>query len=127
MTIENVAENQGTLGRLKPVSRVRNPFKCDECKGEFEVGSPAFSQSDYRGDGFFPVQRRICKSCGDKLISEGTEVKIPVKKPKKLKGCGKPTDLPKPDRSGDMWNCGDIAPIIGQVFCTECYGLEGFK
>lgn len=121
MSVENVAENQGTFGRLKPVSRGKSDYSCDECKETILKGDPHYTQSDYTGEEFFPRQRRVCKKCGEKLISEGTEIKTPKQKPKKKKGCGKETDCPKPDRSG-MWKCGEEAPIVGILYCKECHG-----
>lgn len=124
MTIDNVIKNQGTLGKLKSVSRVRNSFKCAECGKEVEKGSKAYSQSDYTQKGFFPVQRKICEECGERMISEGTQVKDPKKK-KEVKinsqGCGKPTEYPKPNNQG-IWMCGEEAPLVGVMLCKECKG-----
>ena len=121
MTIENVAEQQGKLGRLKKVGSVRKEFICRECQETFPIGSPCYNQSDYRQEGFFPEQTKVCMPCGKKLIDQGTEVKEKVKKPKKrkVKCCGVPTIYQKPN-SEEFWYCGDVNPIIGVILCEDC-------
>ncbi len=64
MTIDAVAENQGQLGSLKPFGKCRKEFICRECKEEFPIGSPGYNQSDYRCEGFFPEQTKVCMKCG---------------------------------------------------------------
>jgi len=136
MTVSNVEENQGKLGRLKLVRKVRKPFICRECKKDFPVGSSCYNQSDYTRDGFFPVQTKICLDCGQVQINNGIEVKECLKskvkkskdiKPKKKQeqtdfspGCGVDTEYPKSDRS-KMWKCGeDTMTMIGCLFCNKC-------
>lgn len=127
MTVENVKENQGSLGKLKPVGKVRKEFTCSDCSKDFPIGSPCYDQSDYRGGGFFPIKRRLCVGCGQKQIDNGVEIKEKKTKPKKLEsnfeGCGEDTRYLKPDRSG-MWKCGEKAPIVGIMKCEKCGGLK---
>lgn len=126
MTIDNVKENQGKKGSLKPVSRCRNPFTCVYCNHNFPAGVPCYTQNDYSRDGFFPVQTRVCIDCGKEQIANGVPVKekkVAKKKvEKKLRGCGKETEYPKPE--GGMWKCGEEAPIIGVIKCKSCGGLK---
>lgn len=123
MTIENIIKKQGTLGKLKPINKIRNPFRCNECGQQVEKGSKAYSQSDYTQKSFFPVQRKICEECGTRMINEGTEVKETKKKKEEVKhnsqGCGKPTEYPKPNNKG-IWLCGEEAPLVGVMLCKEC-------
>ncbi len=117
---------QESYGKLKPVSKVRKPFECRECKRGFPSGSPAYNQSDYSGGGGFPKQTKVCEDCGGKLIRGGTEVKPKKSKPKKPtpeKGCGKDTEYPKPRGEG-IWRCGEAAPIVGVMLCSDCKNSE---
>jgi len=134
MTIENISENQGKLGKLKLVSRVRDSFTCYHCKDDIASGSKCYDQSDYTGTGFFPSKRRMCVECGEKFIAGGLEVKEKkVKAPNKEKpekvvinpkdGCGKDTEYPKPDKSG-VWKCGEKAPVVGIMNCKDCGGFK---
>lgn len=128
MTADNVAENQGSVGRLKPVSRAMKPFTCRECEKEFPKGTPHYNQSDYRGAEFFPVQTKVCEGCAQVQIDNGIEVKEktkPVKNPvpEKAGGCGKDTIYPKPHGPG-MWKCGDKVPIVGVMLCEDCGGFK---
>lgn len=75
MNMEKVSDNQGTLGRLKFVTKVKKQFVCRECQNKIEIGSPCFTQSDYRGQDFFPVQTRLCVNCGKSQIEKGIEIK----------------------------------------------------
>lgn len=127
MTVSNVEENQGKLGRLKKILKVRNPFVCSDCMKEIEVGNPCYTQSDYTSGGFFPIQKRICVDCGQIQINNGIEIKEKSKKKKKKKnknsiGCGRDTKYPKPDKD-EMWKCGEET-LIGYLFCDEC--LDNF-
>ncbi len=122
MTISDIEKNQGGFGRLKPVTKVRKPFTCRECKKEFPIGSPCYVQSDYSGEGFFPVQTRICLDCGKIQIDQGVEIKTKKKKEKVSRlsneGCGKDTEYPKPNKK-EMWKCGENT-MVGKLFCREC-------
>lgn len=136
MTMENIVANQGKLGKLKMVGKVRKPFRCDDCMKEFLIGSPCYDQSDYRGEGFFPEKIRICVACGENKINGGVEVK--EKKSKAVKkekakvvevvidpknGCGKDTEYQKTG-SSCFWKCGEEANIIGTMKCVECGGIK---
>lgn len=135
MTMENIAKNQGQLGKLKTVSRCRDPFVCHYCKNDIEGGSPCFDQSDYTVPGFFPAKIRMCIECGEKMKKGGIEVKEKKTKAKKEKvekkevvidpkdGCGKDTEYPKPDKSG-VWKCGEKAPVVGIMRCNKCGGMN---
>ena len=134
MTTDNVVANQGKLGKLKLVGKVRKPFTCADCKKDFQIGNSCYDQSDYRGPGFFPEKIRICVDCGEIKMKGGTAVKEkPAKAPKKEKveavvidpkdGCGKDTEYPKPDGSG-VWKCGEKAPVVGIMHCNACGGLK---
>ena len=141
MAMENIADNQGKLGKLKFIRRARDAFSCDECKNELEAGSPCYDQSDYRGEGFFPKKIRICVVCGEIKIKGGTKVKEKKSSKKKIKetkkemnketknividpsdGCGKDTEYPKADGSG-VWKCGEKSLVVGIMRCSECGGL----
>ena len=127
MGVEDVANMQGTLGRLHPVGKCRKEFICRECKEEFPVGSPCYNQADHRQEGFFPEQTKVCMECGKNQIENGIEVKI--KKPtvkKKGIGCGEDTLYPKPDNQG-FWKCGEKAPLIGEMLCCKCIIAKGVK
>jgi len=149
--IDNVVSNQGKLGKLKFVGKVREEFTCKDCEKDFPIGSPCYDQSDHTGPGFWPEKIRICEDCGKIKIANGTEVKVkPVKakgqqdnredtrtphNAKSMKpssegtpvdprnGCGKDTIYMKPDKSR-FWRCGEEAPFIGIMHCKDCGGLE---
>lgn len=74
-SILSVVENQGTLGRLRFITKVRSAFICRECLNGFSKGSECFTQSDYRGQEFFPTQTRLCIDCGNIQIKNGIEIK----------------------------------------------------
>lgn len=73
--ISNVADNQGTRGKLKKVSKVRKTFFCNDCNKEVPEGSPCYNQSDYTGEDFFPAKLKLCIDCGQIQIKNGVEVK----------------------------------------------------
>lgn len=73
--IMNVVDNQGSLGKLRFISRIQKLRVCRECKTEIEIGSACFSQSDYRTEKFFPEQTSVCMRCGNELYLSGTEIK----------------------------------------------------
>ena len=133
MTIESIVENQGKLGKLKIVGKVRKAFTCHDCKKDFPIGSGCYDQSDYTGQGFFPEKIRMCLACGEIKINGGAEVKEKKVKPKKEKpkeiiinskdGCGKDTEYPKPGGNG-VWRCGEKAPVVGIIRCNKCGGLK---
>jgi RNase P subunit RPR2 len=72
---QNVLERQGGYGRLKFVSKTRNSFICRECKTEVAPGSKCYMQSDYTGEGTFPVQTRLCMACAQIQIDKGVGIK----------------------------------------------------
>ncbi len=72
---QNVMDRQGGYGKLKAISKTRNLVICRKCKGEIPIGSACYMQSDYTGEGTFPVQTRVCVDCGEKLIRDGVGVK----------------------------------------------------
>lgn len=73
--ISKIAENQGSYGRLRFVSRTKKVFVCRECKKDLEIGSKCFCQSDYTQDAFFPEQTRLCLDCGKLQMDNGIEIK----------------------------------------------------
>ncbi len=128
MSADNVAANDGSVGKLKPVSRAMKPFTCRDCNKEFPIGTAHYNQSDYRGAEFWPVQSKVCMDCGQFQIDNGIEVKEkkkPVKKetPEQIDdGCGKDTIYPK-NKSG-MWKCGEKTSMGIVMFCDDCGGLK---
>lgn len=59
-------------GRLHLVKKCKKDFQCRMCEKEISVGSSCYTQSIHKKP--FPIQTRLCMSCGETLIVTGTIV-----------------------------------------------------
>jgi len=68
------SKSDGTYGRLHIVKKSKKDSKCRECKCDIPIGSTCYNQRLNLERVPFPIQTRLCSSCAEYLIKQGTIV-----------------------------------------------------